>query len=157
MTHCDCPPASGCQVSERRRRLLANPRWNGIDYVEVDDDQRSLCVHLFGRIPEDLTPANVRILGGRRIRGIQVTHVEIHRAEDDELDDCLRVLVDRAGDFSSYCLCIVEPVQTERDNCGFPLAGGEEARSQLPDARGERPALLCLLADTLDGLACERR
>jgi hypothetical protein len=128
MIRCECPPTSGCQVSERRRRLIGNLRWNGIDYVEVDDDQLSLCVHLFGRIPEDLTSANIRILGGRRIRDIRVTHVEIHRAEDEDLDDCLRVVVDRAGDFSPYCLCIVEPVQSERDACGFPLAGGEESR-----------------------------
>jgi hypothetical protein len=40
---------------------------------------------------------------------------------------------------------------------GDGKADGEEARSQLSNARGERPALLCLLADALDGLACERR
>src|SRR5262249_16086056 len=28
---------------------------------------------------------------------------------DEELDDCLHITLDRFGDFSTYCLCLVEP------------------------------------------------
>ena len=34
--------------------------------------------------------------------------VEIDRAHDPELDDCLRITVDRFGDFSIYRVCLVQ-------------------------------------------------
>ncbi len=40
-----------CHDESRRGTLLASPRWNGIDYLEVGDDQRSLQVHFFGAAP----------------------------------------------------------------------------------------------------------
>ena len=57
-----------CRIDLRRRRLFGNEAWNGLDYLDVADDQKSLCVHFFGGIPEGLGPDNVRISGGRRIR-----------------------------------------------------------------------------------------
>jgi hypothetical protein len=50
----------------------------------------------------------VRIEGGRRIRDIRVVKVEIDRAHDPELDDCLRITLDRFGDFSTYRVCLVQ-------------------------------------------------
>ena len=97
-----------CRVKTRRKLLFGNAHWNGIDYLDVSDDQKSLCVHFFGEPPEHVKPANVRVEGGRRIRGIRVEHVRIHRSEDPELDDCLRIELDRPGDFSTYRLCFVE-------------------------------------------------
>ena len=102
-----------CRLEERRKKLFGNPDWNGMDFVEVAEDQLSLCVHFFGQVPEGVTVENVRIEGGRRIRGIGAVKVEIDRAHDPELDDCLRVTVDRFGDFSTYRLCLVEKVVSE--------------------------------------------
>ncbi len=99
-----------CSEDLRRKLLFDNPNWNGIDYVEVADNQLSLCVHFFGDVPEHLTVDNILIEGGRRIRDIKVLRITIDRAHDLELDDCLRVEVDEPGDFSTYCLCIVEKV-----------------------------------------------
>jgi hypothetical protein len=121
---CACPPVLPvCAVAARRERILASADWNGIDYIEVEDDQRSLCVHLFGRIPAVIGAANIRICGGRRIRDIAITGVEIHHTDDPELDDCLRVYVDRAGDFSTYCLCIGVAAKPAADECGFVKPG----------------------------------
>jgi hypothetical protein len=90
-------------ASEGRRGLLRERGINGIDYVEVDDQTATLCVHFFGKIPEDLTAANVRIEGGRRIRGLAVVGVVAeHDAVDTDHEDCLRVQLDRIGDFSPY-------------------------------------------------------
>ena len=50
----------------------------------------------------------MRIKGGRRITGIEVVDLEIHRQESLDLDDCMAVTVDRPGDFSTYKLCVVE-------------------------------------------------
>jgi hypothetical protein len=95
-----------CKIDERRARLFDNPDWNGLDFLEVAADQRSLCVHFFGAIPEGLAPGNFSIRGGRRITGIRVTAVAIHEAGDDDLDNCLNLMLDRPGDFSTYSLCL---------------------------------------------------
>lgn len=119
-----------CRLEERRKKLFGNPDWNGMDFVEVSEDQLSLCVHFFDQVPEGLTADNVRIEGGRRIRDIKVVEVEIERAHDPELDDCLRIRLDRFGDFSTYRLCLVErassvdePEQVSRQVVHRPLSG----------------------------------
>ncbi|MDQ2990952.1 MAG: putative baseplate assembly protein, partial [Pseudomonadota bacterium] len=105
-----------CGDPARRRRLFGNPDWNGIDFLEVSDDQLSLCVHFFGCIPDGITAANVRIEGGRRVLGIKAKEVKVEPADDPELDDCLRIGLDKFGDFSTYRLCLVQAD-------GAPLAG----------------------------------
>jgi hypothetical protein len=102
--------ALSCRVEDRRKKLFNNPDWNGIDFLEVADDQLSLCVHFFGQVPKNVGVVNVRIEGGRRIRDIRAVKVDIDSAHDPELDDCLRITLDKFGDFSTYRLCLVEPV-----------------------------------------------
>lgn len=82
--------------------------WNGIDYVEVEDDQVTLTVYFLRKAPRRIKLAQVRIEGGRRITGIQVRTIRVCRQNDQELDDCLQVTVDKPGDFSTYRLCLVE-------------------------------------------------
>lgn len=107
--------ALSCAVEARRRKLFGNPDWNGLDFLEVSDDQLSLCVHFFGHVPEGITVHNVRVEGGRRIRDIRVVKVEVDSAHDPELDDCLRITLDRFGDFSTYRVCLV---RKEKDSSG---------------------------------------
>lgn len=45
-----------CRGRARRQALLdaANQRgarWNGLDYLDVSEDQQNLCVHFFGPVP----------------------------------------------------------------------------------------------------------
>ncbi|HEV3049967.1 MAG TPA: hypothetical protein VGX50_06650, partial [Longimicrobium sp.] len=98
--------ARDCQDDRRRHEVRRRQR-NGLDYLEVSDDQRRLTVFFLGPAPEDLTPDNVRITGGRRIRDIRVVRVEVCPRTDPELDNCMVVTVDRPGDFSTYRLCLV--------------------------------------------------
>ena len=105
-----------CALPARRQKLFNNCDWNGIDFVEVSPDQRSLCVHFFGSVPERVRPANVRIEGGRRVTDISVTDVRQEPAHDGDLDGCLRVTLDKPGDFSAYRLCLVK-------RSGKPLDG----------------------------------
>jgi hypothetical protein len=107
---------------ERRRQTARDRHFNGIDYVEVDETQRLLCVHLFGEVPDNLSAVNVRIEGGRRVRHIQVKSVYPDKDDDDELGECLRVEVDRAGDFSTYTLRLLE-VDDKGRPTGKPPAG----------------------------------
>jgi hypothetical protein len=109
--------ALDCRREDRRKKLFDNPNWNGIDFLEVADDQMSLCVHFFGHIPQGITVDNIRITGGRRITDVKAVKVEVDSAHDPELDDCLRITLNEFGDFSTYTLCIVDP------KTGKPLAG----------------------------------
>ena len=103
-----CAPLPACGVPARREKLRRSGTLNGIDYVEVGDDGRSLCVHLFGEIPQGLGVANVRVSGGDRITGLRVLSVQPELEPDGHDDACLRVLLDREGDHTAYCLCVVD-------------------------------------------------
>ncbi len=94
-----------CHDEQRRDQTRAKPLY-GLDYVEVSDDQLTLTVYFLGKAPRAMDPASVRVEGGRRIRGIQVTHVQIKRQADPEVDDYVLVSVDKYGDFSPYTLRI---------------------------------------------------
>ncbi|MEM6353898.1 MAG: putative baseplate assembly protein, partial [Cyanobacteria bacterium P01_D01_bin.14] len=102
-----------CQ-DEQRRHAVRQQHHNGLDYLEVSADQRSLCVHFIGPLPTDLKPQHWVIKGGRRVRNIQVIGIELAPPEDPTLDGCLRIRVDKAGDFSPYTLCLVELDQEGR-------------------------------------------
>ncbi len=97
-----------CGLDARRHALVAKPSWNGIDYVEVADDQRSLLVYFFAPPPQGLGLRNFRIEGGRRIAGIAVTGVTPVPGDEERGADSLRVALDRYGDFSTYTLRLVD-------------------------------------------------
>lgn len=103
-----CALLPACSVPARRERLRRSGTLNGIDYVEVGDDGVSLCVHLFGAIPQELGVANVRVSGGDRITGLRVLSVNAELEPDMHDDACLRVVLDREGDHTAYCLCLVD-------------------------------------------------
>jgi hypothetical protein len=92
---------------ERRRGEVRKAALNGLDYLEVGDDRRTLTVHFLGKAPANIAKENLRITGGQRIRDIAIVDIDIHRHNDPERDDYMDVFVDRAGDFSPYRLCIV--------------------------------------------------
>jgi hypothetical protein len=121
-----------CRVEGRRDKLFGNPDWNGIDFVEVSDDQRSLCAHFFGRVHEHIKAGNIRIEGGRRIRGIRAVDVRIERAHDEELDDCLSITLDKAGDFSTYRLCLVEEAPAAEEVADEEQHSGESGKAEQP-------------------------
>jgi hypothetical protein len=119
-----------CQ-NERRRQKARDKNFNGIDYVEIDETQTVLCVHLFGETPANIDKTNVRIEGGRRVRNIQILDVYPQKEEDEELGECLRVIVDKAGDFSTYTLRLFE---LKKDADGKPVvdANGKPLEKTLP-------------------------
>jgi hypothetical protein len=138
-------PNLNCRDERRRRQVREQANTdnglNGIDYVEVVEDgghgesedgkppevmkgsqPPELCVHFFGDVPENLVPANVRIECGERIRDIKVTKIKLHDSPDPEHEDCLRVTIDKAGDFSCYKLCLYE-LEKDGDTSDKPLKG----------------------------------
>lgn len=99
-----------CKDVSRRRKAIREhqPELNGIDYLEVDATQKVLTLYFIGGTPRNLSAANVRIYGGRRITGIRVTEIRFCDPNDPRVDGCMEVHVDRYGDFSTYKLCLVE-------------------------------------------------
>lgn len=108
---------------ELRRHDVRASSFNGLDYVEVSEDQRRLSLYMLGTAPQGLRKQNVKLKGGRRVRDIQVTGLEIIKSRDPEQDDILVVKVDKPGDFSTYTLCLVDldedGRQTDRPFPGF--------------------------------------
>ncbi|HEV3164673.1 MAG TPA: putative baseplate assembly protein [Isosphaeraceae bacterium] len=135
------PPLLTCQNDHRhgfvrRHRSEGEPDLNGIDYLEVDDSataagqQRHLTVFLLNKAPEHIEAANVRIDGGRRIKGIKVVRVRLKQVDDPDVIDRLSVEVDRPGDFSTYTLRLVE--KDAHGNPGdTPLAGFDPRYAQV--------------------------
>jgi len=94
--------------TDTRRHRVRAAHLNGVDAVEVGDDNLTLTVSFLGKAPHGLCPENVRIDGGRRVTGIGVVDISVEREDDPELDDTLYVTVDRPGDTSPYRLALVE-------------------------------------------------
>ena len=95
-----------CADGRRRRDVRTAPLF-GLDYAEVTDP-RSLDVFFLGKAPKQVRLENVRIAGGRRIRGIAVTGVRVFRQKDPTLDDRMEISLDRTGDFSDYTVSLVK-------------------------------------------------
>ena len=108
---CDRDIAEVCDVDDRRAQLRNSLTLGGIDYIEVYADGVTLCAHLFGAPPRDLTLRNVVIDGGVRIRGVMPVSVAFHDHGNGDL--CLQVRVNKTGDFSRYCVCLVTPDRSE--------------------------------------------
>jgi hypothetical protein len=96
-----------CQNQRRAALVRRDPAINGIDYLEVVDQdapsqalrQRILIVHLFK--PAALTRDNIRIEGGVRVRPIRL-------AGDPQVNGATITLqVEERGDFSTYTLRLV--------------------------------------------------
>jgi predicted phage baseplate assembly protein len=108
-------PSEVCRDKSVRRREIRNHTnaagehdLNGIDYLEVDEKQTTLTVYFLAHVPEGITRENVRIDGGRRISNIKVEWIDRCDPKDPRVDGCLRVHVDRPGDFSTYTLRLVK-------------------------------------------------
>jgi len=103
-----------CQDQKDRRRRIREVAQqaesnepNGIDYVEVDENQQIITVYFLNKAPANIQPENVRITGGVRVRDIKVAAIRLCRIDDPDRDDCMRVMVDKYGDFSPYTLRLV--------------------------------------------------
>ena len=108
-----------CCDSSRRAVLAQQSVYNGIDYLEVDDNpaepmdqrQRTLWVHFFHPLAAgQLTLKNVIISGGERITNVHAVAVTVGASASPATDPkILTVTVNGPGDFSRYTLSLVDP------------------------------------------------
>ncbi|NPD27104.1 putative baseplate assembly protein [Corallococcus exiguus] len=121
-----------CKSEQRRRSVEAHPTFNGIDYLEVLDEdaealglerQRTLWVRCFKPLPEGIDADHVAISGGVRLKDVGVAlafrmdgapgdphTTPAERAAYAARPDASRVLVVRttsSGDFSTYTLSLL--------------------------------------------------
>ncbi len=109
-----------CCDEDRRNDVLTHPTLNGIDFVEVLDDdsmpladrQRFLDATLLKLPAAPINEGNLRIDGGEAIRGISIIGVSAS-------GQVLRVEVDRAGDFTPYTLRLVANTATDTPPPGY--------------------------------------
>ncbi|HVT57251.1 MAG TPA: putative baseplate assembly protein [Thermoanaerobaculia bacterium] len=125
-------PALTCRDERRRRDVRAAEHLNGLDYLEVGDDQLTLTVFLLGKAPESMGPENVVIRGCESgAREVRVVDLRLFRLADPEQDDYLVLTVDRPGSFSPYTLCLVELDERGRPT-GNPFPGFDPRYDCLP-------------------------
>jgi hypothetical protein len=93
-------------TKDRPNQLLQpGAQVNGIDYVEVGSDSKTLYVHFLNSL--DLTPAKAHITGGETVRDIHVTTATW--GVDAAGKPLLTLAVSPIGDFSPYTLTISGP------------------------------------------------
>jgi Baseplate J-like protein len=116
-----------CKKTLRRALVLAgdshgNPIVNGIDYLEVSADQKTLSVNFLFPLPGQaggfpaspvLTTGNIVIQGGVRITGIAVQGPVTANGK------VLAVGVNAPGDFSTYTLSLVTSAANSAPPSGF--------------------------------------
>ncbi len=102
-----------CQQDDRRDEVRRVQDLNGLDYVEVLDDQVTLHAYFLGKLPPELQKNKpgieryLRLEGGQRITNIQIIDVDPAVNPDPERDDFLVIKLDKYGDFSNYTLRLV--------------------------------------------------
>ncbi len=119
-----------CRAERRRHEVRKKPDLNGLDFLEVGDDGRTLTVFFLDKAPMDWFELDsrqlrryFRIEGGRRIRDLEIDNVALYCISDLEQDDWLEIVLNKPGDFSTYRLCMLaldkEGRQTDEPHPGF--------------------------------------
>jgi hypothetical protein len=136
-----------CNDEARRPLVAASATLNGIDYLEVSQDQKTLRVFLLHStagsdygLPAD--PSKVTVEGGVRIKNIKVLEVRLASSVQFEVD------VDTPGDFSPYTLVInnsnFDPAYSQVDfsfKAGCPNRFDCKPRVVCPTEKPEEPVI----------------
>ena len=99
-----------CQQDDRRDQVRRMSGLNGLDFVEVLDDQKTLHVYFLGKLPPELEinkpgiEQYLRLEGGQRVKDIRIEDIDPVVDPNPERDDFLVVRLDKYGDFSTYTL-----------------------------------------------------
>ncbi|HMI93902.1 MAG TPA: hypothetical protein VK509_21155, partial [Polyangiales bacterium] len=122
-----------CANDPRREAVRSLSGRNGLDYVEVDsDDRRVLRVFFLGALPKELARDRpgleryLRIEGGERITDLRILDADPQGASNPERDSVLSLRLDRSGDFSSYTLRLtgVEGIDPRYEAASFSFVIG---------------------------------
>jgi hypothetical protein len=118
-----------CQYPQRRADVRKHGH-NGLDYIEVSEDHRTLTLYFLNKAPAEIGKNNIQIEGGVRVRDIHVVDIRLCAFDDPAQDDCLLVMVDKPGDYSTYTLRLVE-LDEAREVTSRPLPGFDPRYTQV--------------------------
>ena len=102
-----------CQQDDRRDQVRRMKGLNGLDYVEVLDDQKTIHAYFLGKLPPELEENKpgieqfLRVEGGQRVKDIQIKDIDPVVDPNPERDDFLVIKLDKYGDFSTYTLRLI--------------------------------------------------
>lgn len=100
------PLTRSCR-DERRRALARSAKVNGLDYLEVSDDGRTVTAFFLGKAPEKVGRGQVRISGPPGARPIELDREPvIHRNPELDEDDCVEIRLAAPGSRGTYTLCL---------------------------------------------------
>jgi hypothetical protein len=116
-----------CQQNTRRDLVRHMKGHNGLDYVEVLDDQITLHAYFLGKLPPELQENKpgiekfLRVEGGQRVTDITIEDVDPVVDPDPERDDFVVIRLNKFGDFSTYTLRLtgVENIDPRYDRAEF--------------------------------------
>jgi hypothetical protein len=103
-----------CLTDTRRHAVRLATGRNGLDYVEIGDDPRTLRAYFLGKLPPELAtdapdlPRHLAIEGGDVITGLRILDADPLVDANPERDDALLIRLDREGDRSRYTLRLVD-------------------------------------------------
>lgn len=116
-----------CHEPKRRADLrLRGP--NGIDYIEVSEDNKRLDVYLLRTAPIEIGIDNV-VITGINVPPLRVTDLRLCMVDDPERDDCLQITLDRPGKASTYTLRLAA-LDSEGQPTDSPLQGFDPLYAQ---------------------------
>jgi hypothetical protein len=110
--------------NEGRRAAVVGSDLNGIDFLEVSEDQVELRIHLINELKSNDpdNEINIIIKGGERIRNITISGPILYLYENNVADKkTLVVRVEKPGDFSIYKLYLVKNSSQEPPEKFDPL------------------------------------
>jgi hypothetical protein len=121
--------AETCLDPQRRSDVRSHGS-NGIDYVEVSENQPTITVYFLREAPQNLERGNFVIDARGRATQVRVLEVRLCSAEDTQQSDCMRVLLDKRGGPGAYTLRAVE-LDKHGNSTEIPLAGFDPRYAHL--------------------------
>jgi hypothetical protein len=130
-----------CSV-DTRRSLVRQSALNGIDWIEMLGDRRTLLVHFFRDAPEELAVNNLRVTGGVVVRYVRVIDVRREATEDPDVPALAVVSLDRTGDASAYRLHVsgLDGIDQRYAEAPFSFFPDADDRLDCAGASGKIPA-----------------
>ena len=117
-------------LDPQRRRDVRSYGSNGIDYVEVSENQPTLTIYFLRQVPKNLERENIVIDAGGKARQVRVLEVRLCSVDDPEQGECMLVLLDKRGTPGAYTLRVVA-LDNQGNPTGTPMAGFDPRYAQL--------------------------
>ncbi len=129
-------PTLNCR-SDQRRQVVRKPNdLNGLDYLEVSDDQLKLTVYFLKKVSATLAEKlrdkrRIVLKGGRRkeARNLSIKKITLEQPPSPNYDDSLAIELEKAGDFSIYTLFLAALVNGQPTD--EPMEGIDLRYAQL--------------------------